>query len=163
MLFKNAWSYTGWWYFFFFLPKFDIYQSIVSQLLSEPHKLSYVLIFFKRQFCLMSGLKFSLPDVTPSLPDNLFELKKCIFRPDITLLPSTSAELHPATFELVHIEHCALKIFVFNLSLKTNSTIRYCYRFYEKLGEYKLVFFELTMVLSQEFVILDWRICSAQI
>ena len=35
-----------------------------------------VLIFFKEKFCLMSGLKFPLPDVTSFLPDNLSGLEK---------------------------------------------------------------------------------------
>ena len=31
--------------------------------------------FFQEKFCLMSGLKFTLSDVTSFLPNNLFELK----------------------------------------------------------------------------------------
>ena len=41
---------------------------------------THVLIFFKKKFCLISGLKFTLPDVTSFLPDNLSELSKIIFR-----------------------------------------------------------------------------------
>ena len=94
-----------------FLPKFDIYQSIVSQLFSEPQTL-LCSDFFQKTVLPDVRSEILLARLTPSLADNLFELKKCIFRPDITLLPSTSAELHPVTFELVHIEHCALTIFL---------------------------------------------------
>ena len=38
-----------------------------------------VLIFFEERFCLMSGLKFTLSDVTSFLPNNLSELIKIIF------------------------------------------------------------------------------------
>ena len=36
-------------------------------------------IFFKKKFCLMSGMKFTLSDATSLLPDNLCGLKKCIY------------------------------------------------------------------------------------
>ena len=41
-----------------------------------------VLIFFKKKFCLMSGLKVALSDATLLLPDDLSGLKKIIFRPE---------------------------------------------------------------------------------
>ena len=39
-----------------------------------------VLIFFKKKFCLMSDLNFTLSDVTSFLPDNLSGLEITIFR-----------------------------------------------------------------------------------
>ena len=54
------------------LPKFDLYQGTVAL---------DVLIFFKKEFCLVSGLKFTLSDVPSFLPDNLSGLKNIIFRP----------------------------------------------------------------------------------
>ena len=50
------------------LPTFDIYQGTKSQSLD-------VLIFFKKTFCLMSGLKYTLSDATCLLPENLSGLK----------------------------------------------------------------------------------------
>ena len=42
---------------------------------------TYVLIFFfKKKFCLISSLKFTVSDVTSFLPENLSELSKIIFR-----------------------------------------------------------------------------------
>ena len=41
-----------------------------------------VLIFFRKKFCLMSDLKFTLSGVTSFLPDNLSELKNIIVRPE---------------------------------------------------------------------------------
>ena len=62
-----------------YLPKFDIYYK-----LKKTQTLDF-LIFFKKKFCLMSGLKFS--DVTSFLPDNLPGLKiEIIFRPGLVLL-----------------------------------------------------------------------------
>ena len=57
------------------LPKFDIYQGTGAKDFLKNQTLD-VLIFFKEKFCLMSGLKFTLPDVTSFLPDNLSGLKK---------------------------------------------------------------------------------------
>ena len=38
---------------------------------------TYVLIFFfKKKFCLISGLKFTVSDITSFLPENLSELSK---------------------------------------------------------------------------------------
>ena len=61
------------------LPKFDIYQGTVAP---ECFKsLTNIQIFFERKFCLMSGLKFTLSDVTLFLWQNLSVLKKNVFGP----------------------------------------------------------------------------------
>lgn len=49
--------------------------------------LGFLIIFFKK-FCLMQGLKFTLPGLTSFLPDNLFWLKEsyiqaCVVRVDV--------------------------------------------------------------------------------
>ena len=41
--------------------------------------LIFILIFFKKMFCLMSGLKLTLIDVTSFLPGNLFGLQKKLY------------------------------------------------------------------------------------
>ena len=61
------------------LPKFDIYQRTEATNCFKSHKNSF---FFKNKFRLMSGLKFTLSNITPFLPDNLSELKQIIFRPE---------------------------------------------------------------------------------
>ena len=38
-----------------------------------------ILIFFKKKFCLMSGMKFTLSDATSILPDDLCGLKTYIY------------------------------------------------------------------------------------
>ena len=48
------------------LPKFDICQGTGAKDFLKNQTLD-VLIFFKEKFCLMSGLKFTLPDVTSFL------------------------------------------------------------------------------------------------
>ena len=59
------------------LPKFDIYQGTKElQIVLRATQILDVLIFFKKKFCLMSGLKFTLPDATLLLPDDLSGLKK---------------------------------------------------------------------------------------
>ena len=52
------------------LPKFEIYQKL------KPTQILDDLIFFKKKFCLMSGLKFTLSD----------GIKKIIFRLDLFVL-----------------------------------------------------------------------------
>ena len=66
------------------LTKFDIYQCINQklQIVLRATQNLYVLIFFSKKLCLMSGLKFTLSDVTSFLPDNLSQLKKVIFSPE---------------------------------------------------------------------------------
>ena len=60
------------------LPKFDIYQGTKElQIVLRATQILDVLIFFKKKFCLMSGLKFTLSDATLLLPDSL-----SIFRPE---------------------------------------------------------------------------------
>ena len=62
------------------LPKCDIYRK-----LKQTQNLD-ALIFPKKRFCLISGMKFS--DVTLFLPDNLSGFKiNIIFRPGLALLP----------------------------------------------------------------------------
>ena len=62
------------------LPKFDIYQGTVAPNFLRAKQTLDVLIFFKKRFCLMPSLKFTLSDVTTFRPDNLSGLKKIIFR-----------------------------------------------------------------------------------
>ena len=66
------------------LTKFDIYQCINQklQIVLRATQTLDVLIFFNKKLCLMSGLKFTLSDVTSFLPDNLSRLKKVIFSPE---------------------------------------------------------------------------------
>ena len=66
------------------LIKFDIYQCINQklQIVLRATQTLDVLIFFNKKLCLMSGLKFTLSDVTSFLPDNLSRLKKVIFSPE---------------------------------------------------------------------------------
>ena len=59
------------------LPKFDIYQSTVPPNCFKSHAKYLCPDFFQKKFfCLMSDLKFTLPDVTSYLT----ALKKYIFR-----------------------------------------------------------------------------------
>ena len=65
------------------LPKFDRYRSAVAPNCSKSHTNSWCSDFFKKKkkaFCLMSGLIFTLSDVTSFLPETLSGLKKYIFR-----------------------------------------------------------------------------------
>ena len=47
-----------------FLLEFDIYQVKVAPNCFKRHTNSDVLIFFKKKFCLMSGLTYTMSDVT---------------------------------------------------------------------------------------------------
>ena len=62
------------------LPKFNIYQGTSEPVLRATITLD-VLFFFKKKYCLMSGLKFTVSDVTSFLPGNLSGLQKIISRP----------------------------------------------------------------------------------
>ena len=57
------------------LSKFDIYQVAGATNCFKIYANSWFPHFFKKKFCLMSGLKFTLSEVTSFLPDNLSELK----------------------------------------------------------------------------------------
>ena len=64
-------------------PKFDIYQGtkeLQIAFLRATQILDVLIFFFKKKFCLMSGLKFTLSDPTSLFPDDLSGLKKNIFR-----------------------------------------------------------------------------------
>ena len=56
-------------------PKFDIKVQQLQTVLRATETLD-VLIFFKKMFCLMSDLKFTLSDITSFLPDSESGLKK---------------------------------------------------------------------------------------
>ena len=58
------------------LPNFDIYQGKELQINLRATQTLDVLIFFKKKFCLMSGLKFTLSNATSLLPDDLSGLNK---------------------------------------------------------------------------------------
>ena len=65
----------------------DAYEHVLTEIwyLSQTQTNTQTLddlIVFKKQFCLMSDLKFTLFDVTSFLPDNLSGLKKNVFRVD---------------------------------------------------------------------------------
>ena len=61
------------------LPKFNIYQDTVAPNCFKSHTDSwYPDIFLKKTFCLTSGLKFTLSNVTSFPPENLSELKKSL-------------------------------------------------------------------------------------
>ena len=63
------------------LPKFDIDQGAVAPSCFKSHTNNlcpFIYFFFRKKFCLMSGLKFTLPDVTSFLADNLSGFKKYI-------------------------------------------------------------------------------------
>ena len=62
------------------LPKCDIYQGTVATNCFKTQKILKSSVFFKKRFCLMSGLKFNLSGVTWFLLDNLSELKKVVVR-----------------------------------------------------------------------------------
>ena len=63
------------------LPKFDVYQGTLTPNYFKSYTQTLdVLHLFQKTFCLMSGLKLTLRDVTSFLRDNLFGLKKVIFR-----------------------------------------------------------------------------------
>ena len=53
--------------------------------------LIFILILFKKKFCLLSGLTFTLIDVTSFLPDNMSGLQKVIFM----LAFSNFSNIHP--------------------------------------------------------------------
>ena len=46
-----------------------------QQIASRATQTLHVFIFFKKKFCLMSGLKFTLSGITLFLPDNLAGLR----------------------------------------------------------------------------------------
>ena len=58
------------------LPNFDIYQGKELQINLRATQTLDVLIFLKKKFCLMSGLKFTLSNATSLLPDDLSGLNK---------------------------------------------------------------------------------------
>ena len=58
------------------------YQGTVAPNCFKSYKLLVSWFFRKKKFCLMSGLKFNLSDVTSFIPDNLCGLKKIIFKLD---------------------------------------------------------------------------------
>ena len=61
--------------------KFDIYQSTIApNYLRVTKTLDTPISSKKKTFCLMSDLKFTLPDVTSFLLDNLYGLLKIVFR-----------------------------------------------------------------------------------
>ena len=73
------------------LTMFDNYQGTaqLSLIIIKVEQLQIVLratqtldflTSFKKNFCLMSGLKFTLSDITSFLPDNLSGLEIIIFR-----------------------------------------------------------------------------------
>ena len=64
------------------LLKFDNYQGTGINFFLRVTQTLDVLIFFKKTFCPMSGLKFTLSDVTSFLPYNLSGLDIIIFRSD---------------------------------------------------------------------------------
>ena len=59
----------------------EIFQGTVTPNCFKSHTCSWCPDFFQKRFCLMSGLKIFLSNITPFLPDNLPGLKKNIFRP----------------------------------------------------------------------------------
>ena len=63
--------------------KFDIYQGKVAPNCLKNDAFD-ILIFFKKKFCLMSDLKFTLSDVILLLPDNLSGLLKNYIQAYIT-------------------------------------------------------------------------------
>ena len=82
MLFKNYWGSFGCWWTWTYLSLIFIKVQELQIVLRATQTLD-VLIFFKKKFCLMSGLKFTLSDVTSFLPDNLSELIEIIFKPEV--------------------------------------------------------------------------------
>ena len=58
------------------LPKFDIDQSTVAPNCFKSHTNSWCPDFFQKKNCLIPDLKFTLPDITSFLPDNLSGLYK---------------------------------------------------------------------------------------
>ena len=65
-----------------YLSKFHIYQCRVAPYCFKSHTSSWCPDFVqkKEKFCLMSGLKLALSEVTSFLPNNVSWLKKIIFR-----------------------------------------------------------------------------------
>ena len=63
------------------LPEFDTYQGTVAPNCFKSHTNSRCPDFFQKNACLVSGLKFTLCDVTSILPESISWLKKVIFRP----------------------------------------------------------------------------------
>ena len=73
-LFKNYWGSIGFWWA---CAKLDNYQCTVAPNCFKNHTNSWCHDFIqKKKFCLISGLKFTLSDVTLFLPNNLSGLKK---------------------------------------------------------------------------------------
>ena len=64
-----------------YLTKFDIYQGKVASNCLKSTQTLDVLIFSRKRYCQMSGLKFTLSDVTL-----LHRLKKKLLRPDYSML-----------------------------------------------------------------------------
>ena len=64
----------------YFLPEFDAYQGPIAPSYFKSHANSWYSYFFQKKVCLMSGLKFTLFDVTSVLPENLSGLKKNYFQ-----------------------------------------------------------------------------------
>ena len=60
------------------ITKFDIYHGAVAPNCFKSHinSLCPDFLFFFKKLCLISGLKFTLPDVASLLPDNMHGLKK---------------------------------------------------------------------------------------
>ena len=81
MLFKNCWGSFGCWWTWAYLSVIFIKVQELQIVLRDTQTLE-VLIFFRKKFCLMSDLKFTLSGVTSFLPDYLSELKKIIVRPE---------------------------------------------------------------------------------
>ena len=76
--FKRRWLSAIWKLLRFFwvlmdmsLPRFDIYQGTGAANCLKNHTDSWCPYFFKKIFCLMSSLKFTMSDVTSLLLDNL--------------------------------------------------------------------------------------------
>ena len=88
-IFMRRWLSTIWKLLRFFwvlmdmsLSRFDIYQGTGAANCLKNHTDSWCPYFFKKIFCLMSSLKFTMSDVTSLLLDNLSGLIKFIFRPE---------------------------------------------------------------------------------
>ena len=75
------------------LSKFDIYHGTVTPVCFKSHRNSWCPDFFSKKKICLSGLKFTLFEVTSFLPDNFSKLKKNYIEACSLLFPEKQGTL----------------------------------------------------------------------
>ena len=110
----SYWCSVGCWWTCWCLPEFDAYQGAAAPSYFKSHTYSWCPYFFQKKVFPMSGLKFTLIDVTSVLPDNLSGFKKLfsdLYRNKYTVRASTTPN------------NCFVNCFSFNLEKQPSEEV----------------------------------------